>query len=54
MQSFITLLKILSIKFWLQLVNLVGEMLGRRLVEHYDVIKSKKHFYLSHILEDQY
>ena len=54
MQSFMTLLKMLSIKFWLQLVNLVGEMLGRRLVEHYDVIKSKKHFYLSHILEDQY
>ena len=45
----------LSIKFWLQLVNLVGEiMLGRRLVEHYDVIESQKHFYLSHILEDQY
>ena len=43
--SFITMLKMLSIKVWLQLVNLVGEvMLGRRLVETF----------LSHILEDQY
>ena len=32
--SFITLLEMLSMKFWLQLINLVGEvMLGRRLVE---------------------
>ena len=53
--SFITLLKMLSMLFfkmlnvvWLLLVNLVGKvMLGKRLA-------SQKHFYLSHILVDQY
>ena len=40
---------------WLRLLNLVGEvMLGKRLAECMIYQESQKHFYLSHILEDQY
>ena len=47
--SFITLLKMLSIKVWFQLVNLVGEvMLGRRLEEHMMSRKSESFLFESH------
>ena len=51
--SFTILLKMLSIKAWLRLANLVGEvMLGTRLVEY--MISRKSETFLSCILEDQY
>ena len=51
--SFTILLKMLSIKAWLQLANLVGEvMLGTRLVEY--MMSRKSETFLSCILEDQY
>ena len=44
----------LSVKVWFWLVNLVEEVMLRiRLVE-YICQGSQKHFYLSHISEDQY
>ena len=44
-----TLLKMLSIRVWLQLVNLVGEvMLARRLLENMMSRKSKKILFESH------
>ena len=47
--SFITLLKMLSIKVWLRLVNLVGEvMFGRRLVEYMMSTKSETFLSESH------
>ena len=47
--SFITLLKMLSIMIWLQLINLVGEiMLGRRLVEYMMSRKSEMFLFQSH------
>ena len=47
--SFITLLKMLCIKVWLRLVNLVGKaILGRRLVEHIMSRKSETFIFESH------
>ena len=47
--SFIALLKMLSIKVWLRLVNLVGKvMLGRRLVEYMISRKSETFLFESH------
>ena len=47
--SFIILLKTLSIKVWLRLVNLVGEvMLGTRLVEYMMSRKSETFLFESH------
>ena len=47
--SFIILLKMLSIKVWLRLVNLVGEvMLGTRLVEYMMSRKSETFLFESH------
>ena len=47
--SFIVLLQMLSIKVWLQLVNLVGEvMLGTRLVEYMMSRKSETFLFESH------
>ena len=47
--SFIILLKILSVKVWLRLLNLVGEvMLGGRLVEHMTTRKLKIFLFESH------
>ena len=47
--SFITLLKMLCIKVWLQLVNLVEEViLGRRLAEHIMSRKSETFLFESH------
>ena len=52
--SLIILPKMLSMKIWAWFINLVGEvMLGRRLVEMW-CQESQKHFYLSHISENQY
>ena len=52
--SFIILQKMLSIKVWPRRVNLILEvMLGTRLVE-YMMSRSRKPFYLNHLLEDQY
>ena len=47
--SFITLLKMLCIKVWLRLVNLVGKaILGRRLVEHIMSRKTETFIFESH------
>ena len=47
--SFIILLKMLSVKVWLRLVNLVGEvMLGTRLVEYMMSRKSETFLFESH------
>ena len=47
--SFITLLKMLSIKVWLRLVNLVGEViLGRRLGEYMMSRKSETFLFESY------
>ena len=47
--SFIILLKMLSVKVWLRLVNLVGEvMLGTRLVQYMMSRKSETFLFESH------
>ena len=48
LSSFITLLKMVSIKVWIQLVNLLGEViLGRRLVEYMMSRKSENFLFES-------
>ena len=46
--SFVTLLKMLSIKVWIRLVNLLEVMLGRRLVEYMISRKSEIFLFESH------